>query len=297
MNLESILNTEIAAGTTIGDIFTVEFLASLLGDVVLAILILLIAVAISGWVKRRLRLLGERHAHLDDTLFVFLGNIARYTILAFALLFVLNTFGVQTTSIIAALGAAGVAIGLALQGTLSNVAAGIMLILFRPIKIGDFVEVGGEMGTVRNISLNMTELASIGNVQIFVPNSDVWGSEIKNYSGYPTRRAEWTFGVGYGANLAQAEKIIRDVLAEDDRTHATPEPWVQVNNWNDSSVDFLVRAWVGQGEYWDYQADIKRKLKEEFDENGIDIPFPTRTVVHDNAPIRLAANPQQDAAE
>ncbi|MEJ6395745.1 mechanosensitive ion channel family protein [Gymnodinialimonas sp. 2305UL16-5] len=292
MSFEEILNTEIAAGTTVGDIFTIEFLASLLGDVVLALVIILGAFAVSGWVRRRVRSLGQNNPHLDNTLFTFLGNIARYVILAFAVLFILNTFGVRTTSVIAALGAAGVAIGLALQGTLSNVAAGIMIILFRPIKIGDFVEVGDQMGTVRNISLNMTELASLGNVQILVPNSDVWGNEIKNYSAYPTRRAEWTFGVGYGVNLAEAERIIRNVLSDDDRTHSDPEPWVQVNNWNDSSVDFLVRAWVDQPEYWDYQADIKRKLKEAFDDRGIDIPFPTRTVVHDNAPIRLAAQPE-----
>ncbi len=297
MDFESILNTEIAAGTTVGDVFTIEFLASILGSVVAAILILVAAILFAGWVKKRIRKIGENHVHLDNTLFAFLGNIARYVIMAFALLFILNTFGVQTTSIIAALGAAGVAIGLALQGTLSNVAAGIMIILFRPIKIGDFVEVGDETGTVKNISLNMTELASNGNVQVFVPNSDVWGNEIKNYSGYDTRRAEWTFGVGYGVNLAEAERIIREVLSNDGRTHAEPAPWVQVNNWNDSSVDFLVRAWVDQPQYWDYQADIKRKLKEAFDEKGIDIPFPTRTVIHDNAPIRLAASPQEVAAE
>ena len=283
MTLESILNTEIIDGTTIGDIFTVEFMASVLGSLVAAILILLVAFLFAGWVRRRILRLSERHKHLDATLFNFLGNIARYTILAFALMFILNTFGVQTTSLIAALGAAGLAIGLALQGTLSNFAAGIMLVIFRPIRIGDFVEVGGLSGTVKNISLNMTELATIGNVQVFVPNANVWGSDIKNYSGYDTSRAEWTFGVGYGVNLADAERIIREVLAGDERTHTDPEPWVQVNTLNDSSVDFLVRAWVDQTKYWDYQADIKRKMKEAFDAQGIDIPFPTRTVVHDTA--------------
>ncbi|UWQ96025.1 mechanosensitive ion channel family protein [Rhodobacteraceae bacterium M385] len=281
MTLEDILNYEIAADTTVGDIFTIEFMASILGNVVAAVAILLVAFFLASWVRRRIAALGERHAHLDITLFAFLGTMARYVILIFAALFVLNTFGVQTTSVVAALGAAGLAIGLALQGTLSNVAAGIMIIMFRPIKIGDFVEVGGESGTVKNISLNMTELASIGNVQVFVPNSDVWGSEIKNYSGYSTRRAQWEFGVGYGVNLADAEAIIRKVLKADPRTHAEPAPWVQVNNLNSSSVDFLVRAWVNQGDYWDYQADIKRKVKEAFDEGGIDIPFPTRTLVQE----------------
>lgn len=292
MTFEDFLTTEIAVGTTIGDVFTIQFMASLLGDVVLAIVILLVAFILSGWVKRRIGRIGDRNRHLDTTLFHFLGNIARYVILGFAAIFILNTFGVQTTSIIAAIGAAGLAVGLALQGTLSNVAAGIMLVLFRPIKIGDFVEIAGESGTVKNITLNMTELASLGNVQIFVPNAQVWGNEIKNYSAYPTRRAEWTFGVSYGVKLADAERIIREVLNADERTHADPAPWVQVNNLNDSSVDFLVRAWVDQPKYWDYQADIKRNIKEAFDREGIDIPFPTRTLVHDNAPIRLAANPQ-----
>lgn len=282
MTLEDILSYEIAADTTVGDIFTIEFMASILGNVLAALAILLAAFFLASWVKRRIASLGERHAHLDITLFAFFGTMARYVILIFAALFVLNTFGVQTTSVVAALGAAGLAIGLALQGALSNVAAGIMIIMFRPIKIGDFVEVGGESGTVKNISLNMTELASIGNVQVFVPNSDVWGTEIKNYSGYSTRRAQWEFGVGYGVNLADAEAIIRKVLKADPRTHAEPAPWVQVNNLNSSSVDFLVRAWVNQGDYWDYQADIKRKMKEAFDEGGIDIPFPTRTLVQED---------------
>jgi small conductance mechanosensitive channel len=197
---------------------------------------------------------------------------------------------VQTTSLVAAIGAAGIAIGLALQGTLSNLAAGIMIIIFRPVRVGDFVELAGQMGTVKAITLNMTELASLGNVQILVPNSEVWGNQITNYSVYPTRRAEWTFGVSYDSDLAEAQRIIRETLIADGRTHADPEPFVQVNNLGDSSVDFLVRAWVDAGEFFAYQADMKRAVKEALDAGGIGIPFPTRTVVHDNAPIRLRAN-------
>ncbi|WP_227287002.1 mechanosensitive ion channel domain-containing protein [Boseongicola sp. H5] len=293
MDIEQILATEIAAGVTVGDIFTVEFMASVLGDVVLALVLIVLAFVISGWARRRITALGERHKALDDTLFTFLGNIARYVILAFAAMFILNTFGVQTTSLVAAIGAAGIAIGLALQGTLSNLAAGIMIILFRPIKNGDFVEVAGEMGTVRNISLNMTELASLSNVQILIPNSDVWGNEIKNYSAYPTRRAEWEFGVGYGANLAEAERIILQTIMADERSHTTPEPFIQVNTLNSSSVDFLVRVWVDAGDYFAYQADMKRKVKEALDAGGVDIPFPTRTIIHENA----TADQAQAAAE
>ena len=241
--------------------------------------ILLVGFVIAGWVGRRITKLGEKYRHLDDTLFKFLGNIIRYVIIGFSFLFILNTFGIQTTSIVAVIGAAGLAIGLALQGTLSNVAAGVMIIFFRPIKIDDFIEVNGKMGTVKDITLNFTELASVVNVQIIIPNSQVWGNTITNYSAYPTRRAEWEFGVGYGANLADAEQIIRDTIMADPRSHVDPEPFIQVNTLNASSVDFLVRVWCDRTEYFAYQADMKRKVKEALDAGGIDIPFPTRTIL------------------
>jgi small conductance mechanosensitive channel len=203
----------------------------------------------------------------------------RYVILGFTVLFVLNTFGVQTTSVVAIIGAAGLAIGLALQGTLSNVAAGVMLIMFRPVKIGDFVDIGGQMGTVRQINLNFTELADLSNVQVIVPNSKVWGNVITNYSVNKTRRAEWTFGVGYGVNLKEAENIIRDTIMADERSQSEPEPFIQVTNLGDSSVDFLVRVWCDAGVYFAYKADMTRQVKEALDAGGIDIPFPTRTMV------------------
>lgn len=277
--MDELLNTEVWNGNTIGDYLTLEFLASIVGSVVAAIVILILGWVVAGWAQRRVRGIGERYDHLDVTLFDFLGSLLRYAILGFAFLFVLNTFGVQTTSVIAVIGAAGLAIGLALQGTLSNVAAGVMLIFFRPIKAGDFVEVNGQSGTVKSITLNFTELASLSNTQIIVPNSEVWGNTITNYSVYPTRRAEWSFGVGYGANLADAERVIRETLADDARTHADPEPFVQVNNLGASSVDFTVRAWCDRGDYFAYQADMKRKVKEALDAAGVDIPFPTRTII------------------
>jgi small conductance mechanosensitive channel len=123
-----------------------------------------------------------------------------------------------------------------------------------------------------------------------VPNSEVWGKTIKNYSAYPTRRAEWTFGVGYGANLAEAERVIRETIMADDRSHSDPEPFIQVNTLNESSVDFLVRVWCASGDYFQYQADMKRKVKEALDANGIDIPFPTRTLVHDDTKVRLISS-------
>ncbi|MFV1441480.1 MULTISPECIES: mechanosensitive ion channel family protein [unclassified Phaeobacter] len=278
-SMNALMQTEIYNGKALADLITLEFLAQAMGSVLAAMLILMAGFIVAGWVKRRIVQIGDSHASLDVTLFHFLGNLARYVILAFAVLFVLNTFGVQTTSIIAAIGAAGLAIGLAMQGALSNVAAGIMLILFRPFKLGDFIEVDGEMGTVKEITLNNTVIADLSNLKVIIPNSEVWGNTITNYSEYDTRRAEWTFGVGYGANLATAEQVIRDAIMSDSRSHAEPEPFIQVNNLNSSSVDFLVRVWVDAVEYFQYQADMKRRVKEALDAAGIDIPFPTRTLV------------------
>ncbi|MEL6682936.1 MAG: mechanosensitive ion channel family protein [Pseudomonadota bacterium] len=277
--LENLLNTAIWDGRTIADLLTLEFLASAVGSVLAAVAIIIVGFIIGGWVRRRLVSLGGKHAHLDTTLFNFLGNVARYVVIGFAFLFVLNTFGVQTTSVVAVIGAAGLAIGLALQGTLSNVAAGVMIVFFRPIKIGDFVEVNGQMGGVKDITLNYTELASVSNVQIIIPNSQVWGNTIVNYSTYDTRRAEWTFGVGYGANLKLAEDTIRSTILADPRAKRDPEPFIQVNNLGDSSVDFLVRVWCDSSDYFGFQADMKRQVKEAMDAAGVDIPFPTRTIM------------------
>ena len=288
---DSLLDTPILSGRTIGDLLTLEILVSLLGDVLSAIVILVLGFLLASWLKRRVQGLAERHARLDATLFDFLGNIVRYVVIGFAVLFVLNTFGVQTTSIVAVIGAAGLAVGLALQGTLSNVAAGVMIVFFRPFKLGDFVDINGKMGTVKSINLIFTELASIGNTQVIVPNSQVWGNVIENYSFYPLRRAEWTFGVAYGANLKVAEETIRATIMADPRSLHDPEPFLQVNNLGDSSVDFLVRVWVQSADYFQYQADMKRQVKEALDAAGVEIPFPYRTVVvqRDGADPAVAA--------
>ena len=278
--MEQLLNTVIWDGKTMADLLTLEFLASAAGNVLAAVAILFFGFLFGGWVRRRLVGLGGTYAHLDITLFNFLGNVARYVVIGFAFLFVLNTFGVQTTSFVAVIGAAGLAIGLALQGTLSNVAAGVMIVFFRPIRIGEFVEVNGQMGTVRDITLNYTELAAVSNVQIIIPNSQVWGNTIINYSSYDTRRAEWIFGVSYGADLKLAEETIRSTILGDPRARTDPAPFIQVNNLGDSSVDFLVRVWCDSAEYFAFQADMKRQVKEALDAAGVDIPFPTQTVVH-----------------
>ncbi|MEM5476177.1 mechanosensitive ion channel domain-containing protein [Pacificibacter sp. AS14] len=278
--LDTILSYTIYQDTTIGDLLSLEMLISLGGSIVGAVLMFLAGLVVARWTSRRIRAIGLRFQALDDTLFTFLGNIARYLILLFTVMFVLNTFGIQTTSIVALIGAGGLAIGLALQGTLSNVAAGVMIVFFRPFKIGDFVDIAGTAGTVKDITLNFTELANLSNVQIIVPNAQAWGNIITNYSTNNTRRAEWTFGVSYGANLKVAEKAIRDTIMADPRSMADPEPFIQVNNLGDFSVDFLVRVWVSSADYFQYQADMKRNVKEALDATGIEIPFPTRSVLN-----------------
>lgn len=282
MNFTNVLAIEITNGITLGDMLTPAFLTTILGNVLAAIVILVLGFLIAGMLRRRIIKLGLKYKALDDTLFIFLGNITRYAVLIFAALFVLNTFGVQTTSFVAIIGAAGLAIGLALQGTLSNVAAGVMIIVFRPIKLGDFVQINGELGTVKSISLNYTELASAANVQVIIPNAQVWGNTITNFSVYPTRRAEWVFGVSYNADLKRAEQVIRDTIMADPRAKTDPAPFIQVNNLGDFSVDFLVRVWVDAGDLFAFQADMKRQVKEALDTAGVDIPFPTQTLITQN---------------
>jgi len=280
MTPDQLMQTELWQGQTLGSLVTPEFLVGVGGNVLAALMILLAGFTVAGWARRRVQKVGLKYESLDDTLFNFLGNILRYLIIAFAVMFVLNTFGVQTTSVVAIIGAASLAIGLALQGTLSNVAAGVMIIIFRPVKLGDFVEINDKMGTIKDITLNFVELASGSNLQIFIPNSEVWGNTITNYSGYDLRRAEWSFGVGYGANLADAERIIRDTILADPRSMQDPEPFIQVNNLNASSVDFLVRVWCQAADHFTYKADMKRAVKEALDAGGVDIPFPTRTIIN-----------------
>ena len=206
-----------------------------------------------------------------------LASIIKWLILLVTIIAVLQLFGIQTTSLVAVLGAATLAIGLALQGTLSDLAAGVMLILFRPYKLGQYVDIGGTAGTVKDINLFMTELATPDNVQIVLPNGKawgLWGSAIKNYSFHPTRRVDFTFGIDYSDDIDKAIGIIADLAAADDRVHKDPEPWVRVVNLGDSSVDLGVRLWCDAGDYWELKFAMTKKVKEAFDANGVSIPYP-----------------------
>ena len=199
-------------------------------NVVSAIVILIAAIWGSGYAKKAIIAAGKRYEMLDDTLFGFFGSLARWAILVFAGIFILGRFGIQTTSLVALIGAAGLAIGLALQGTLTNLAAGVMLLVFRPFKVGDFINAGGHSGTVKAIDLFTTEFATPDNVQIIVPNGQIWSGSITNYSAHATRRVYFVFGVGYGVNLKDAEDVIREMIDADERIHTDPAPFVMVTN-------------------------------------------------------------------
>ena len=243
-----------------------------------AVLILIVGLWLSGRAKVwTVRALGRAPA-LDDMLRGFFGSIVRYLVLIVVVLAVMSQFGIETTSLIAVLGTAGLAIGLALQGTLSNIAAGVMLLIFRPFKIGHFVEIGGISGTVKELTLFTTELATPDNVQIIVPNSGVWGQPLKNYSAHATRRVDFTFGISYSDDINKAFDVIRAVLAKDSRIHTSPEAVIVVGNLGDSSVDIVVRVWSDASDYWGIKFDITKQVKEALDASGISIPFPTRTV-------------------
>ena len=243
-----------------------------------AIVILVIGRMIAGWAQTAVeRWLGKTEK-FEETLRTFFANFARYLVLIVTFLAVLSQFGIETTSLIAVFGAAGLAIGLALQGTLSNVAAGVMLLIFRPFKVGDYVEAAGIAGTVKSITLFVTELATPDNVQILAPNSQVWGAIVKNYSFHPTRRVDLAIGIDYGDNIDTAIDSVQEVVNADPRVLRAPESMVVVGNLGDNSVDLTIRFWCKGEDYWPLKFDMTKALKQRFDKEGITIPFPQRTV-------------------
>lgn len=256
-------------------------------DLVAAVLILILGFWLAGRLQSLTKKSLAKVERIDDMLASFFASIVRYGVVAFTVIAVLGQFGIETTSLVALLGAAGLAIGLALQGTLGNIAAGVMLLLFRPFKTGDYVEVAGEAGTVKNLGLFITELATPDNVQIIIPNGDVWGSSVKNYSGHPTRRVDFVFGIAYGDNIDTAMSTILNVIRQDDRIHGDPEPQIVVSNLGASSVDITVRVWTAGVDYWGVKFDLTKAVKQAFDADGITIPYQTITL--DPLPAQGAA--------
>ena len=247
-------------------------------DVVGALAILIIGWIAAGWVGRVVdRGLG-RVPNMDSTLRPFLSNMERWTILAFVIVAVLNQFGVETTSIIAVLGAAGLAIGLALQGTLSNVAAGVMLLILRPFKIGDFVSAGSLSGTVVQIGLFTSELKTADGIYIMAPNSQIWNQVITNYGRNPTRRIDIQVGIAYDDDIDVAEKALQELMEGNDLVLKDPAPMTMVMALADSSVNINMRCWANTGDYWNALWALNKGAKAAVEGVGCTIPFPQRDV-------------------
>jgi small conductance mechanosensitive channel len=196
----------------------------------------------------------------------------------FVFIAALDQLGVDTTSLIALIGAAGLAVGLALQGSLQNFAAGVMLVVFRPFKIGDVVDAGGAMGKIEKISIFSTTMITPDNRDIIVPNGQIYSGTITNYSANETRRVDLVFGIGYGDDMRKAKEIMEDIVAKHELILDDPAPGVAVAELADSSVNFNVRPWVNAADYWTVRADVIEQVKTAFDENGISIPFPQMDV-------------------
>lgn len=233
-----------------------------------------IVVSIVAGAVRRLLERGQA----DATLTKFLVTLTRIALLTFVIIAALGTLGVQTASIIAVVGAAGLAIGFALQGSLSNFAAGVMLITFRPFQCGDYVEAGGTAGTVEEVHIFNTILKTPDNKKVILPNSEITGGAITNYSAKDTRRVDMVFGIGYGDNIKLAKETLEQILAEDERVLQDPAPTVAVSELGDSSVNFVCRPWVKTADYWAVKFDVTEKVKLTFDAKGISIPFPQRDI-------------------
>lgn len=250
-------------------------------SVVGAVVILIVGLWLSGRISALVRRTLSRNERVDEMVAVFLGSMTRYALVAVTLIAVLNQFGIQTTSLVAVLGAATLAIGLALQGTLSNVAAGVMLLLFRPFKVDDYVEVGGVGGTVKSVTLFLTEMVTPDNIEIIVPNGQVWGAVIKNYSHNATRRCDINVGISYDDDISAARAAVMECVAADTRALRDPEAAVIPMGFGDSSVDLQIRVWTKSEDFWDFKWDLTEKIKEKFDERGITIPYPIRTIIQE----------------
>ncbi len=219
-----------------------------------------------------------RRTGMDDMLVQFLGNIFYALLLIAVLIAALDHLGLQTTSLLAIFGAAGLAVGLALKDSLSNFSSGVMLILFRPFKVGDYIEAAGVAGTVEEVRIFSTFIKTPDNRQIIIPNGQIYGGTIVNVSAKPTRRVDLVFGIGYGDDIRKAKELIAGIMEKDERILKDPAPAIVLGELGDSSVNINVRPWVNSGDYWPVRADLLENVKLAFDSNGISIPFPQRDV-------------------
>jgi small conductance mechanosensitive channel len=259
-------------------VYTVNQLLMVYGLKVLAALAIFV---IGRWVAKAVRKLVDRlmtQSKIDSTLISFTSNLVYIALLVFIVIAALGQIGIQTTSFIAVIGAAGLAVGLALQGALANFAAGFLLIIFRPFKVGDVVEGAGVIGVVEAIQIFTTQMKTADNKTVIIPNAKLTGDNIVNWTVKGTRRVDMVFGIGYGDDIDKARTLIADILAQECRILPDPAPVIAVSELADSSVNLVVRPWVLVADYWDVYFELTEKIKKTFDANGVSIPFPQRDV-------------------
>jgi small conductance mechanosensitive channel len=264
--------------------FNLDGVVALIADMVTAwglkvlgaIAVFIIGRMVAKWARKAMTRLLHK-SDVDDTLVPFLTGMTYYLLMAFVIVAVLGMMGIQTASMIAVLGAAGLAVGLALQGTLGNFASGVMLLIFRPFRVGDFIEAAGIAGSVEAITIFTTRLNTPDNVGIIIPNSEVWGSTIKNYAANDTRRIDLVAGISYDDDIGLAVRTIEQML-QDSRVLKDPAPTIAVSELADSSVNIVVRPWCKRDDYWGLRFDLTRKIKEDLERAGCSIPYPQQDV-------------------
>jgi len=246
----------------------------LLGAIAVMVVGWMVSKSISGLIRK-----GMARGNVDSTLIGFVTNLSYMALMVLVVISALGQLGVNTTSFAAVIAAAGLEIGFALQGSLGNFAAGVMLILFRPFKAGDFIEAGGVAGVVEDVQVFATIILTPDNKEITVPNGAITGGAIVNYSSRPTRRVDLVFGIGYDDDIKQAKQLLEDIVSADNRILADPAPRIAVSELADSCVNFVVRPWVNAADYWGVRFDLTENVKLAFDKAGISIPYP-QTDVH-----------------
>ena len=261
----------------------IDKFAAFLPNVIGALVVLIVGLWVAGRIKKAAVRAMNRTGKIDETLTGFLSSLIHYGLIALVIITTLGIFGVPTTSFAAIIGAAGLAIGLALQGTLGHVASGVMMLSFRPFDVGDFVEAAGVSGKVKKIGLFTTELATPDNKMVIIPNGKIFDEVITNYAGYDTRRIDLVFGIAYDADIDKAVAILKSEVEKDSRIKTDPGAVIEVDNLGDSSVDILCRPWVEGSDYFAVKWTLTKAVKERFDAEGIGIPFPSRTVYTQNA--------------
>jgi small conductance mechanosensitive channel len=272
-------------GAVDGETVAIAKLSDVIGDlavnITISLLILAVAVWLSGWASKLVRRAIQRIPRInhDATLADFASSFARYVVVVIGVIAVLRRLGVETTSIITVLGAASLAIGLALQGTLSNVAAGVMVLIFRPYRVGDRVTIAGRVGTVRHFDLFNTELQDNDNLKVVVPNGKAFGDLVTNYTDIHTRRIELVFGIGYDDDIGKAIRVALECARADPRIVADPPPWAKMTEMSDSTLRITLRCWTAPLGYEDAKCDLLRRVKEAYDAAGITFPPPTQLAI------------------